>query len=130
MRLDVWLPHRSHRVSFHEFCAAALDRRVDLDDASLHAAFEAIDSEGLGYITREAVLATMGADAARYGTAGDVDAALAAADSDGDGRVDYNEFLDYVHARRKSARIAVAAAASPIPGNGLIRGHGVSISTY
>ena len=47
-------------LSFHEFVAAALVRRVELDDKMLHVAFEAIDSEGLGYITREAVVATMG----------------------------------------------------------------------
>lgn len=87
-------------LSFHEFMAAALVRRVELDDKMLHVAFEAIDSEGLGYITREAVIATMGRDAKRYGSSAEVDAALAHAGVGG--RVDYNEFLDYIHAERLS----------------------------
>ena len=87
-------------LSFHEFVAAALVRRVELDDKMLHVAFEAIDSEGLGYITREAVVATMGRDAKRYGSTAEVDAALAHAGVGG--RVDYNEFLDYIHEQRLS----------------------------
>ena len=66
----------------------------------LHVAFEAIDSEGLGYITREAVVATMGRDAKGYGSTAEVDAALAHAGVGG--RVDYNEFLDYIHEQRLS----------------------------
>ena len=66
-------------LSFHEFVAAALVRRVELDDKMLHVAFEAIDSEGLGYITREAVGATMGRDAKRYGSTAELEAALAPA---------------------------------------------------
>jgi Ca2+-binding EF-hand superfamily protein len=86
--------------SFHEFVAAALVRQVELDDKMLHVAFEAIDSKGLGYITREAVIAMMGRDAKRYGSSAEVDAALAHAGVGG--RVDYNEFLDYIHAERLS----------------------------
>ena len=73
---------------------------MELDDKMLHVAFEAIDSEGLGYITREAVVATMGRDAKRYGSTAEVDAALAHAGVGG--RVDYNEFLDYIHEQRLS----------------------------
>ena len=92
----------SEAIGFHEFCAAALARRVDLDDAALRAAFDAIDSEGLGYLSPEAVRATIGLD---HGAAEGVGAALEHADADGDGRVDYGEFLDHV----RSARLAALA---------------------
>ncbi|KAH8071756.1 serine/threonine kinase [Aureococcus anophagefferens] len=79
----------SNTVGFHEFVAAAVLRRVDIDDRALHAAFDAIDSEGLGYITPESVRATVGIDANKYGDDGDIDRFLEMADSDGDGKVDY-----------------------------------------
>lgn len=103
------------RISYREFAAAALSRRVELDDQSFHAAFDAIDSEGLGYISKFSILAHIGVD--RLGGAAESDIvlsgvlrlirdadvtfssqerALEAADTDGDGRVDIAEFLDYV----------------------------------
>ena len=97
-------------ISFHEFVAAALTRRVDLDDRALQVAFEAIDSEGLGYITPEAARATMGLDAASYGSVDDISRALALADADGDGRVDYAEFLDYVREQRLRAFLGEGGA--------------------
>ena len=98
----------SNTVGFHEFVAAAVLRRVDIDDRALHAAFDAIDSEGLGYITPESVRATVGIDANKYGDDGDIDRFLEMADSDGDGKVDYAEFLDYV----KRARLDGLGAAA------------------
>ena len=98
----------SNTVGFHEFVAAAVLRRVEIDDRALHAAFDAIDSEGLGYITPESVRATVGIDANKYGDDGDIDRFLEMADSDGDGKVDYAEFLDYV----KRARLDGLGAAA------------------
>ncbi|KAJ8599841.1 hypothetical protein CTAYLR_005615 [Chrysophaeum taylorii] len=91
----------TNRIGYREFAAAALSRRVDLDDQALHAAFDAIDSEGLGYITPQAVKATIGVDNLGDADLADIEQALRAADSDGDGRVDIVDFLDYI----KSARI-------------------------
>ena len=102
----------SHTVGFHEFVAAAVVRRIDIDDQALHAAFDAIDSEGLGYITPESVRATVGIDAAHYGDDGDIDRALSLADSDGDGKVDYAEFLDFVKKARLDSALAKVEAAS------------------
>ena len=51
-----------------------------------------------GTSRREAVVATMGRDAKRYGSTAEVDAALAHAGVGG--RVDYNEFPDYIHEQR------------------------------
>eukprot|EP00633_Aureoumbra_lagunensis_P000776 CAMPEP_0197294366 /NCGR_PEP_ID=MMETSP0890-20130614/32193_1 /TAXON_ID=44058 ORGANISM="Aureoumbra lagunensis, Strain CCMP1510" /NCGR_SAMPLE_ID=MMETSP0890 /ASSEMBLY_ACC=CAM_ASM_000533 /LENGTH=911 /DNA_ID=CAMNT_0042769739 /DNA_START=31 /DNA_END=2766 /DNA_ORIENTATION=- len=93
--------NKTRAISYREFVAAALYRRVDLDDKSLHAAFAAIDSEGLGYISREAVVATVGASDLGNSATADIQAALEEADTSGDGRVDIGEFLDYF----KSARL-------------------------
>jgi len=45
----------------------------------------------------------MGLDAASYGSVDDLAGALALADADGDGRVDYAELLDYVREQRMRA---------------------------
>ena len=88
-------------IGFHEFTAAALLRRVELDDVSLHATFDAIDSEGLGYLTRESVLATVGVDTLTGGEHDiDLEQALLLADGDGDGKIDYAEFLAFVKIER------------------------------
>jgi len=91
---------KTRSISYREFVAAALSRRVDLDDQALHAAFSAIDSEGLGYITKESCIATIGASS---GLAGEqaLTEALADADADKDGKIDINEFLDFL----KNARL-------------------------
>jgi len=86
---------KTRSISYREFVAAALSRRVDIDDQALHAAFSAIDSEGLGYITKESCVATIGASRGLADEAA-IDEALREADSDGDGKIDVNEFLDFL----------------------------------
>ncbi|KAH8056952.1 serine/threonine kinase [Aureococcus anophagefferens] len=58
--------------------------------------------------SRRSVRATVGIDANKYGDDGDIDRFLEMADSDGDGKVDYAEFLDYV----KRARLDGLGAAA------------------
>lgn len=86
----------SRRIGYREFAAAALYRRIEIDDDALHAAFDAIDSEGLGFINKEMVLATIGVDNLGGTHQSDIESAIQSADADGDGKIDIAEFLDYV----------------------------------
>jgi len=82
------------RVSYSEFIAAAIDRRSHLSEAVCRTAFQIFDINGDGVIT-EAELGQMLADKSVRDSVGreKVRQILAEVDKDGDGRIDFEEFM-------------------------------------
>mmetsp|Transcript_13750 Transcript_13750/g.26161 ORF Transcript_13750/g.26161 Transcript_13750/m.26161 type:complete len:622 (-) Transcript_13750:75-1940(-) len=79
-------------IQYSEFLAAALQDRVRMHEAVLHATFARFDVDGSGSITADNLRALLGDSFEGSG----VEELLREADRDGDGAVSYEEFLAYL----------------------------------
>mgnify|MGYP003385255068 FL=1 len=78
-------------INYSEFIAAAMCRRIEIDDERIMVAFEAVDESGSGYLDGEAIKRIMGSDASDV----EVKCVMEEIDIDGDGKIDYREFAKY-----------------------------------
>ena len=78
-------------INYSEFIAAAMCKRVEIDDERIQVAFEAVDETGTGYLDKDAIKRILGADASDA----DVEAVMKEIDYDSDGKIDYREFAKY-----------------------------------
>lgn len=106
----------SEEINYNEFIAAAMCKRVSIDEEKLVLAFEAMDTECTGYLTRESIENGVG----QMLKPGEIDAMMQEVDTNKDGRIDYGEFLVfwrqlYVETRVQTAASISKAAKKEIP---------------
>ena len=82
---------QSEEINYNEFIAAAMCKRVTIDEEKLILAFEAMDTTNSGYLTREAIENGVG----QMMSPEELDEMMEEVDLNGDGRIDYAEFLVY-----------------------------------
>ena len=82
---------RDAQLNYTEFCAAAMLRRLTIDEERLKLAFQNLDRQGTGYLTPESIRAVLGQEEEDQ-TIVDV---LNELDFNKDGKIDYKEFLVY-----------------------------------
>ena len=78
-------------INYSEFLAAAMLKRVNIDEERLELAFETLDTEGTGYVDVAALRQSLGAEQSDELLEG----MIAELDTNHDGKIDYNEFLTY-----------------------------------
>jgi calcium-dependent protein kinase len=100
--------HTNH-ISYTEFLAATIGRRLWLSRERIKDAFARLDVEGTGYITRENLKQLMGDDF----TPEKVELMMKEADTKGDGFIDFEEFLGSMEADAKG----VFAEINPVSSN-------------
>jgi calcium-dependent protein kinase len=83
------LSRENKDISYSDFLAAALIKRVCIEESQLLMAFALLDQENAGYLSFEAVRNAIG----NYMTEDEVKEMINALDKDGDGRIDYQEFI-------------------------------------
>lgn len=81
--------HHSGHIMYTEFLAATLEAQGQIEEDRIAEAFDRIDSDGTGYITKKNLTETLGPDCpTKY-----LNDILKAADYDQDGKVSYKDFL-------------------------------------
>ena len=109
--------HTDH-ISYTEFLAASINRRLWLSRERIRDAFSRLDVDGTGYITRDNLKALLGDE----WTADKVETMMSEADTKGDGRIDFDEFVAVMsnaaladHAEPDSDASSAAAFPSSAP---------------
>jgi len=84
--------NQNGHIMYTEFIAATLEAQGELSEDRIAEAFDRLDVDNTGYISKENMLAFLGDTGA---TEKEIEAIIEGADTDdGDGRVSYDEFLD------------------------------------
>jgi len=91
-------------LQYTEFLAGALCARRFLCEDLAWAAFQRFDQDGNGRITTQELAKALGAEAG--GLDEDLAAVMGAADRDGDGTIDFNDFIEALSDEVNSARMA------------------------
>lgn len=92
--------NKTNEINYTEFLAAALEVQGTIEEYRLAEAFDLIDSDDSGYITRDDLRRILGENTDdKY-----IDQLIAEADFKKDGRIGYDEFLQ-VFAEKKHDRI-------------------------
>ena len=81
--------NEEEELNYNEFIAAAMCKRISIDEERLHLAFETIDTSHTGYITKQNVIDLLGQDCKEEL----IEEMFHDLDLRGDNRVDYREFL-------------------------------------
>eukprot|EP00937_MAST-01D_sp_MAST-1D-sp2_P004670 g4670.t1 len=97
------------RVNYLEFLAATVPSAVLQDRAMLRLAFDRLDADGSGFISKTNLREMMGSD---Y-TAAEVDRMIESADIKRTGHVDFDEFLELMSDPQKDGSAAVVPAEQP-----------------
>lgn len=114
----------SHFISYSEFLAAALSKKVYMDEARIREAFRRMDVDGTGIITRENLRVILGDD---Y-TPEKADEMIREADIKGNGVIDFEEFLAVIRSEGTSLVRNVAGAPTMVAAgiNAMARAQGVT----
>lgn len=80
------------KISYAEFLAAAMQKRIQMHEDVLHKTFERFDVDGQGEITASNLRSVLGDSF----EGSDVETLIREADFDGDGRLSYNDFFSYL----------------------------------
>jgi len=84
----------SGSIDYSEFLAASLDRNSYLQDDALRAAFSVFDIDGNGFISRAEISKVLSVDGVSEAIGlENADAVIAAVDTDGDGQINFMEFM-------------------------------------
>ena len=89
--------NKDGKIDFSEFVAAACDKKKLLSDENLRAAFNALDTDGDGYLQKNDIEGILGySDNAMQNTTELWQAILDSADQDDDGRINFMEFRNHM----------------------------------
>lgn len=97
---------QSQEINYNEFIAAAMCRRISIDEEKLVLAFEAMDTDCTGYLTREAIEQGVG----QMMTHEEMDEMMEEIDTNKDGKIDYQEFLVFWRKLYVDTRLAPTEA--------------------
>jgi len=100
----------SKEISYAEFLAAAMKKRMRMHEDVLQATFERFDVEGTGTITPSNLRALLGDSF----EGSDVEELIREADVDGDGRVSYADFLSYLQEGDMQEEVPSSEASSSV----------------
>jgi calcium-dependent protein kinase len=91
---------QSGSIDYSEFLAATMDRSIFLQEEKLWAAFSTFDKDGSGKISAEELKAVLGQGAVEEPAPGFWEELVREADKNGDGEIDFSEFIDLVDDRK------------------------------
>jgi len=91
---------QSGAIDYSEFLAATMDHSIFLQEEKLWAAFTTFDKDGSGKISAEELKAVLGQGAVEEPEPGFWEEMVREADKDGDGEIDFSEFIDLVDDRK------------------------------
>jgi len=91
--------HADGSVDYREFLAAALDQQFYTQKSTCEKAFKAFDHDGDGHVSLEDLKSLL---QARGSANEDVEKMMRDADTNGDGVIDFNEFMSMMTASRSS----------------------------
>jgi Ca2+-binding EF-hand superfamily protein len=78
-------------INYSDFLAAAMLKRVSINEDRLELAFETLDADGTGFVDVAALRTSLGTEQSDEL----LDGVLSELDSNHDGKIDYSEFLNY-----------------------------------
>ena len=78
-------------INYNDFVAAAMVKRISIDEDRLHLAFEALDVDEKGYLDYDSIKQAVGGDIPES----EINNMLTSIDEDGDGKIDYKEFMHF-----------------------------------
>ena len=78
-------------LNYNDFVAAAMVKRVSIDEERLHLAFETLDIDETGYLDYDSIKKAAGGDIPEE----EIHEMLTSIDEDGDGKIDYKEFMHF-----------------------------------
>mmetsp|Transcript_13662 Transcript_13662/g.44275 ORF Transcript_13662/g.44275 Transcript_13662/m.44275 type:complete len:154 (+) Transcript_13662:1-462(+) len=85
--------NRSGTIAYTEFVAATLDRQIHVDRSACWTAFNVVDIDGNGSISDDELGRLLGLKSGRRGQAKEL---IQLVDSNGDGVIDFEEFLQFM----------------------------------
>jgi len=89
-------------INYTEFLASTIEARGEIEDSKVAAAFDKLDVENTGYITKEALMKVLNDNyRAVDGCSSSVEEILTEVDKDGDGKISYKEFLSLFRRQSK-----------------------------
>ena len=95
--LDAADINKDGKIDYAEFITAALDKKKLLADENLKKAFDTLDKHNFGYIKKWNISGILGRDPEAMQKAKDFwNALVASADSDSDGRINFEEFRSHM----------------------------------
>jgi hypothetical protein len=83
--------HADVQVNFIDFIAAAMCKRIEIDEDRILAAFHMLDFSGTGLLDNDGIRKVLGADASDE----NVDQIMKELDINNNGQIDYNDFSVY-----------------------------------
>ncbi|EGR28784.1 protein kinase domain protein, partial [Ichthyophthirius multifiliis] len=88
----------SGKIDYTEFLAATMEKSLYMKEDKLHQAFKMLDQDGNGKITKQELKAVLGRDQS-FAKQNDNywDDMIKEVDKNGDGEIDYNEFIDMMN---------------------------------
>lgn len=89
-------------INYSDFLAAAMLKRITINEEKLELAFESLDLDGSGFIDIAELRNSLGADQSDEL----IDDVLKELDSNHDGKVDYREFLKYWKSLERAERVS------------------------
>jgi hypothetical protein len=89
--------NQNGKIMYTEFLAATIEAHGHIEEDRVAEAFDRIDSDDTNYISKKNLREVLGKDC----SAAEIDAVMKGADTNGDGKISYKEFLN---AFRKETR--------------------------
>ncbi|EAR82389.1 calmodulin-domain kinase (macronuclear) [Tetrahymena thermophila SB210] len=86
----------SGKIDYTEFLAATMEKSLYMKEDKLHQAFKMLDIDGNGKISKEELKQILGKELGKYDEAY-WDNMIKEVDKNGDGEIDYNEFIDMMN---------------------------------
>jgi len=89
----------NQEIEYTEFLAATMDMAVMMDESTLWSAFQALDTDGSGNLSKDEVAKCLGFDdvkAVMNRNDGEIDQIIKEMDVDGDGEISFQEFRNFM----------------------------------
>ena len=88
-------------INYSEFLAAAMLKRIIINEERLQLAFEKLDGDGCGYVDVKALRLSLGTEK----SAELLEDMISELDTNKDGRIDYSEFLTYWRSLERTEKL-------------------------